>query len=206
MNNKLDKGLRRGYNLNRPCCSCMRNLYGFRNTKRYCDKKCRYVFHRRADKQIADIAFVGIRKFKKRNQHLIELTMGPNSTSMWIEQLALEILGFRLEKCKKVKIEGKYGRKSEDYLYYLPHYRIFKRGSQLYIQRITEDENGVERSFKFIKGTHERYLFDPELPSLNEGSLVEFETVFDVSDQSKISPLEWTKLDKIFANYEIWRL
>ncbi len=206
MNNKPKKNLKRGFNLNRPCCTCNDTLYGFRSTKRYCDDDCRYEFHRRADKQLINLLFIGFWKFLKRNTHLVELVLGPQHNTMWISQLELEILGFRLGKCVKRKIKGKSRLGAGKYMYVLPNYHIYKYGGRLLVQRVASNSMGGEREFIFNEGTHERYLWDPDLPSCSESSTVKYEKLFERGNSLIVTNSDLAKLDDIFSKYVVWRL
>ncbi len=206
MNNKPKNDAPIGRYLNRPCCTCEKPLYGLRETKRYCNDPCRYEFHRRANLQIQYVIIKGLIKYKKRNLHLLEMMMGPTCSKMWVNKFYLEKLGFRLEKCRKARYvkNGQYGVGKTIYL--LPNYRIFKLGNLFLVERVKSDTLGNSREFKFIRGTHERYLWDPNFPSCNVKSEIQYEKIFEHSNQLNFGPSDLQKLDEIFQKFGVWRM
>lgn len=133
--------------LGRKCPVCKKEVYGCRDTRKFCADKCKAKHHYISKLQLKD-RVIGRSAFYKRNLYLLEGILGSKYSQFTIELEKLEFFKFRFDKYENnFKKDNIRTYKIENYEYYID--------SDRYIHVKRNGEAPI-----FMEGFEERLLLE----------------------------------------------
>ncbi len=128
------------------CPACKEPVYGKLDTKRYCNKRCRFRYNKRKEKQLK-IRCENLDQFEKKNFEIMSFLVGATKSYFKADLDLLRSKGFRTSKfCSKGFVKG-------IPVFIIEQYAFYVKNLEVHIHLLAQADD-------FLDGVEERWKLD----------------------------------------------